>query len=1281
MMSLRFTFILISLILFAFGVDAATNSPAQMGVSPSGNLQFYSPVSGWTDVNTGSVNATAYGARGSTQSTTGTFLSGVSAVLTLASAIDLRAGDDISIRAESSTAGPSSPTSGTATPCGTPRSLLVANGYPFDACQSGSTTIDYYAVEDDGNQGYSNPIDIHIINGPASTTIWNDVYISMVPAGKNDDTAPIWKNSGAGDKYILAAQPRTVYSYTAGSGYTVTTTVNGCNASDATDGTCPWTATGGGCTAEPTGWVLIQGGAVTGGGVDHGFGGHGCTSAPTVDLTTIPGLANGGSLGSVTLSFILEAEDAGFLPTWVPIPYSLTAHPTTTLNDALIATIGALNGTAATMCQVGTGVGGVACVPQLGNDTAASRTVLHDWNRTMQNAINAGPSQNNGYGSMNIQFGCGTYDYHEPLLMTSGNTVIKGQAPFGTLSTGEGCVIFKPNGNVGAIVAYNSGNPRGLTDVAVDGIDFDGTNTTGAGYFQSLLASRIKVNNVYDQRFACPLAIIGANTVDKNNLDGNRAWGYGCATYSSASTYVYQSCCEHWINTYHNDSTSGEGDTYLNAVGGLMHDGYEVDAVATIDTATQCAYSNDWGHAYWLHDDTGHSYNVSVDIANVNQFIHLQCAEEYSRSNGFQVDSCKGGCDNIGESGTNGSVTGWDVYIANQAQFQWESEHIKGASLGGVYCDGFCTIKGSPFAYNSQNSHGIAGAYPALYIGPDATIVQFVANRTIEPIAFSNPLVSHLAPVQIAAANTGIISINDNSFWGNANNRVISDQIDPATVATDTTSTSYPIGTGTIVLASPCPAAAQPYVTVEDTSISGSPIIGYVSTCTSSTLHLGFANALFALGSGDTLKFFSYLPPVRRVGLTIKCNAGSGTYGDTPLYDCNDQIGGSAVPLVVPSSGTMGDNGAVTLTTALDVSYPQAYFYMPSTAIYQDSSITAQISGLSGSGNGNYLSVSAIGSGAIQVGDGLTATETGAATGSWTTGSTSISLSACPTYLGVGAQIISTTAHKYVGTFASCSAGTLLLTGTNPANASSGASDAILFRLGGNAFIGGTTPIGNCTGGSVACYTIGSFSGAVASGPMTTGSAPGAYYGTMTGAATAVQLYNNTYFTGNAYSSNLPQIPASPTAFSTTGPGAYTQQIGSNINMFRFAVPGYQLGPYDGLNIGMSATFPANTDSKSVSCTYSGYNFGSTSFTSSSQSRWGGVLGFTNAGATSVQFPVLNGNNLAAGGLGPSNAGLAAGSVVTSQNANLYCSPQLATSDLDYFVLRNVSVNMAPGTN
>lgn len=63
----------------------------------------------------------------------------------------------------------------------------------------------------------------------------------------------------------------------------------------------------------------------------------------------------------------------------------------------------------------------------------------------------------------------------------------------------------------------------------------------------------------------------------------------------------------------------------------------------------------------------------------------------------------------------------------------------------------------------------------------------------------------------------------------------------------------------------------------------------------------------------------------------------------------------------------------------------------------------------------------------------------------------------------------------------------------------------------------------------------------------------GLYYVVMDTNASGI-IYNNTYTSG------VPTIPASPTAFVTTGPGAYTQTTGSDITLLSITVPGGAMG-------------------------------------------------------------------------------------------------------------------------
>ncbi len=136
---------------------------------------------------------------------------------------------------------------------------------------TGSTSCTYYVANDDGNGGLSIATSAAITNANASQTSANYVHITCTPPVSHMPGV-LWKNCGSGDVYIGAAQPKIVATMTAGSGYK--------------NGAYAWTATGGACSTEPTGWIAVGGpGEVSGqiatdlGRVDPSTPGVGCTSA------------------------------------------------------------------------------------------------------------------------------------------------------------------------------------------------------------------------------------------------------------------------------------------------------------------------------------------------------------------------------------------------------------------------------------------------------------------------------------------------------------------------------------------------------------------------------------------------------------------------------------------------------------------------------------------------------------------------------------------------------------------------------------------------------------------------------------------------------------------------------------------------------------------------------------------------------------------------------------------------------------------------------------------
>lgn len=102
------------------------------------------------------------------------------------------------------------------------------------------------------------------------------------------------------------------------------------------------------------------------------------------------------------------------------------------------------------------------------------------------------------------------------------------------------------------------------------------------------------------------------------------------------------------------------------------------------------------------------------------------------------------------------------------------------------------------------------------------------------------------------------------------------------------------------------------------------------------------------------------------------------------------------------------------------------------------------------------------------------------------------------------------------------------------------------------------------------------------SNAIAAGVAAGMYYVVMS-STTAGTIYNNTYTSGT------PVIPASPTAFATTGPGAYTQTTAAQITLFSDTIPGGIMGISGTLHNESLISTPANANNKT-----SRLNFGGT---------------------------------------------------------------------------------------
>lgn len=90
---------------------------------------------------------------------------------------------------------------------------------------------------------------------------------------------------------------------------------------------------------------------------------------------------------------------------------------------------------------------------------------------------------------------------------------------------------------------------------------------------------------------------------------------------------------------------------------------------------------------------------------------------------------------------------------------------------------------------------------------------------------------------------------------------------------------------------------------------------------------------------------------------------------------------------------------------------------------------------------------------------------------------------------------------------------------------------------------------------------------------ISTGSASGWYYAQFS-STTAATLYNNTYTSG------VPTVPASPTAFVTTGPGAYTQFTAADITAISIPLEANIIGVSGSLDVTCSASVTSNGNAK-----------------------------------------------------------------------------------------------------
>lgn len=179
------------------------------------------------------------------------------------------------------------------------------------------------------------------------------------------------------------------------------------------------------------------------------------------------------------------------------------------------------------------------------------------------------------------------------------------------------------------------------------------------------------------------------------------------------------------------------------------------------------------------------------------------------------------------------------------------------------------------------------------------------------------------------------------------------------------------------------------------------------------------------------------------------------------------------------------------------------------------------------------------------------------------------------------------------------------------------------------------------------------------------GSLAGWYYTTFS-SATAGTLFNNTYANGT------PVIPASPTAFVSTGPGAYTGSSAAQ-TAYSLSITANTLGINGGIRASLAASYTNTAANKTFTLAYDGTTFGTAVLTTTQ--TLAAIWGFKNRGVANVQA------GLTAPSAIPFGAGTTAldyGAVDSTLSKNVTLVITNATPATNNAVLENITVELLP---
>lgn len=183
---------------------------------------------------------------------------------------------------------------------------------------------------------------------------------------------------------------------------------------------------------------------------------------------------------------------------------------------------------------------------------------------------------------------------------------------------------------------------------------------------------------------------------------------------------------------------------------------------------------------------------------------------------------------------------------------------------------------------------------------------------------------------------------------------------------------------------------------------------------------------------------------------------------------------------------------------------------------------------------------------------------------------------------------------------------------------------------------------------------------------IATGSVAGMYFVDMS-SNTAGTIYNN------AYTGGTPTIPASPTAFVTTGPGAYTQST-SAVEVLAYTVPAGAMGANGRLEVRGRMSCPNNANSKSLIASFADTNtltFINNGVTTNLGVEFGNTI--QNRGSEAVQVA----NATSFGNLGQTGTAALRGTVDTTLAQTIRFKLVVAVAT-DYVLLEHCSLDCFP---